>query len=620
MKKTVFILMAMFCLMAITNAQKVPIKFGDVDIEDLKMTTYPLDTTASAVILCDYGNFSSATLNFTRILRIKILKKDGVQWGNQVYPTNSKSMIKGITSNLENGKIVQDKLKPESIFSERVSESNYRMRAAMPNVKVGSVIDIQFTFRLIPQVWKFQETIPVKYSELVIEPSEYFRYKTNYFGYERLAVSTPSRWVAMNMPAFKAEPFINSSENYITKFEFDILDISVGSYIAVSTTWDVIFKNLMESTYFGRAIAGSAYLNDVAKSISSVAKSKNASVRMAVDEVKKMMKWDESESLESSTTQVSLAFKQKVGNSADVNLVLYQLLKKLDIIATPIAISTRDNGIISPLSPSSVKLNYVIVQAVTDSSTFLLDATEQYMPFNLLPFRCLNSKGRSIKETGSDWVDLGTSKTEKSQTMYELNLTGDLALEGKLSISSTDYAGFDKRMEYHGFNSEGEYVDDFISSKPGLEIEKARILNKDSIYKPFTEVYQVKLSDKVMEIGDDYYIQPLFYSQLTENPFKNDTRKYPVDFGYGRDENFIATIIIPDNYVVSAKPESVLLKLPNNGATYRYDVSVSENKLFVSSKLKITKTFYMPDEYSVLREFFNQIIKKQGEPVILKKK
>ena len=39
----------------ILQAQKPPIKFGDVPIDQLKMTTYDKDSSASAVILADYG-------------------------------------------------------------------------------------------------------------------------------------------------------------------------------------------------------------------------------------------------------------------------------------------------------------------------------------------------------------------------------------------------------------------------------------------------------------------------------------------------------------------------------------------------------------------------------------
>ena len=60
--------------------------------------------------------------------------------------------------------------------------------------------------------------------------------------------------------------------------------------------------------------------------------------------------------------------------------------------------STRDNGVILPETPVLNKLNNVIVAAYTDGNTLLLDATEEYSPFDILPFQDLNWQGRIVKE------------------------------------------------------------------------------------------------------------------------------------------------------------------------------------------------------------------------------
>ncbi len=247
---------------------KAPIVFGKIDKADLEMKYYEPDSSAPAVILCDYGYFSANDYRFRRILRIKILKKEGLAWADKVFPTSMKSDIRGITYNLEEGEIVKEKLKSSSIFSERVNDDYYRMRVAMPNVKVGSVIDIEFGHPLIPKEWRFQDVIPVKWSELVLEPTTILRFRKNMFGYEPLYINTENRYVGKDMPAFKAEPYMNSIENYITKFEFDILDINIpGYYKTYTTSWEAIRVFLNDHEYFGKALTGAMYLNSVAKEI-----------------------------------------------------------------------------------------------------------------------------------------------------------------------------------------------------------------------------------------------------------------------------------------------------------------------------------------------------------------
>jgi hypothetical protein len=61
-------------------AQKSPIKFGDIPTSDLEAKVYAIDSSASAVILCDYATLTYAYYSsglktmFTHHRRIKILK------------------------------------------------------------------------------------------------------------------------------------------------------------------------------------------------------------------------------------------------------------------------------------------------------------------------------------------------------------------------------------------------------------------------------------------------------------------------------------------------------------------------------------------------------------------
>ena len=85
--------------------------------------------------------------------------------------------------------------------------------------------------------------------------------------------------------------------------------------------------------------------------------------RMACDSLKKIMKWNKEASLFPSSLNLAARYKMKVGNSSEINLMLIMLLKKLDIETTPVVMSTRDNGVLSPIVVSIDKLNYVIAMA-----------------------------------------------------------------------------------------------------------------------------------------------------------------------------------------------------------------------------------------------------------------
>ena len=625
MNKAILILITLVYINTGISAQNAPIKYGDVSVEELKMSAYPGDTSASAVILCDYGIFRSTgnssfenhlPIHFTRIRRIKILKKEGYIWANSSYPCNSDTQIKGITFNLENGKMVRENLKSGSVFKERVTENRWVMRIAMPNVKVGSVIDLQFDALLPVQVWKFQEDIPVKYSELILEDTEVARFKNTFFGYEPLFISTPNRWVAKDMPSFKEEPLISSKENYVTKLELDFQDIGFRS---IAGSWENVSSILLKDAYFGIALTGPGYLNSLAKSIVDSKGTREEMLKNAFEAIKSTVKWNKQESVFASGQTLAFQYKMKIGNSADINLILLQLLRKLDFEAFPVALSTRDNGFLSPSSPTIQKLNYVIVLAKIDDKSYLLDATEDYMPYYLLPFRCLNYNGRIVDETKSDHVSLGTTFKKKEFATYHLKMSEDNLLEGKMMLRNIDYAALDFRKKYMTFTSTEGYLEDYKKNKQGLQIMESTIYNLDSVYLPVVEDYKVTIDNRANVIGNDVYILPMFYHQLIENPFKMDSRKYPVDYGYNIENSITSVIEIPDNYEVSELPAAVKLKLENNDATLIYIVTQAGKSVNIKSIFSINKIMFMPEEYERLKEFYNQVIKKHSEPIILKK-
>jgi len=620
MRKHFLTLALLVGFFGIATAQKAPIKFGQISKADLLNNAYAPDTSAPAVILCDYGIFTDANFQTIRILRIKILKKEGYDWANQTFDTHSKTDIRGVTYNLENNEIVETKLKKESIFSTRITDNYFEMRVAMPNVKVGSIIDIQFIYDGIPEEWDFQQEIPVVHSELVIEPSIYLTYSKNFFGYIPLTEVSARRWVSDNVPAFKPEPYMSSSKNYRTRMEFEIETITLpGSFqSSYSTTWEKVRDLLYESTYFGTVLSADGYLKTVAKDILESCTTPTEKIKAAYDYTKNMA-WDGTNRLFTESTSLNTAFKKGKGNSSEVNLALVQLLRKLDFDAGPVVMSTRSNGRLSPFQPSLNKPNYVIAAVFTEKDTLLLDATEAHCPFYLLPLRALNGQAQFMDKTRTGWVNLETKKKDKQMVMFTMSIADDLSLKGNMVLSKGDYAALDFRNDYEDFNSDDEYLADYKEGKKGLKVISHKIENLDSLYKPITEEFEVIINNGASDIDGELYITPVLFEQVKENPFKVSERKYPIDFGYCHDKTIIANFIIPQGYTVGNLPANVSLKLAGNAASFSCKTGVQDDKISVVMKLNINKSIILQTQYVELREFYNQIIAKEAEPIVLKK-
>jgi predicted transcriptional regulator with HTH domain len=529
-------------------------------------------------------------LQFSRILRIKILKKEGYSWANKTFSGYNKNSIKGITYNLEDGKVVKTELPKSSIYRVRLVDDISILRVAMPNVKVGSVIDLQFFYGGIPNNWYFQNEIPTLWSELILEEHTDVEFRLSRYGYESFAVSEKGRYVTKNIPAFKAEPNIDSRENYITKFELEFKSIGSGlKYRPITTSWIAIADRLYQSERFGGFLRKPGSFKSLGKQIKKMKISDEEKLKYAFNEIKKI-KWNKDVRLFSSLSDQKFLRKRGTGNSADINLSLVSLLKKSGFKAFPVVLSTKDNGRL-PFNPTLKKLNYVIAGVVLNGERILIDATDEFCPHYLLPKRCLNNKAVIIDFDSNIYksINLDNKKKGKKLLYYNLSIKNDNTFKGKISTIFYDYAALDFRKKCQLFNSDEEFQEDFSGNKPGIQILNQTDINIDSIYQPAKCEFEVTISDQIENFDDELIFYPLLYERITENPYKLEKRIYPLDLVVPQTKRVTIAINLPADYEVVELPEPLALSLPDKSAKCIYNISYANNKLMTFFKLDIRK-------------------------------
>jgi hypothetical protein len=619
-KQWILISFILFCKMIVATGQPAPARYGKIDKADLEMKVYALDTTAEAVILCDYGEFNPNTFDFSRLLRIKVLKKEGSEIVNRVFYINGSSSIKGCTYNLVDGQITESKLKNESIFREHVHDDRYRYRITMPDVRVGSVVEIQYIFPFLPGEWLFQDNVPVRWSELRITDSPYVTFQKVFYGFQPLYVNQPGRWVGKDMPALRSEPYMNSISNYLTKVEIELSNIMVPGYSKFFTSsWDAVNTYLLDHSKFGGVIGLGIFLSDDVRAINDRNLPDPEKMKAACDLIRQKVKWNDEISLYA-TTDLAITYKKGSGNSADINLLLVQLLKKLDFEAFPVALSTRENGIISPSFPTIDKMNYIIAGVNSNGKNYLFDATESNLPSGMLPFRTLNGRGRIINPKYSGWVELQPGVDQKESIFCEMMLDESGEMKGTISCSDNDYSAYYFRNDYEEFNSQDEYIRDLESSFPGLTINSSSFENLDSLNKPVKEKYEVSLAGYADILGDMISISPMLIRRMENNPFKLATRKYPIDYGHSIKKRYMLKITIPEGYEITDIPKPGILTLPDKTARFTYQIGLTGKIITVNTFFEINKPIYVESEYQLIKEFYNQVIAKQAEVIMLKKK
>ena len=652
--------------------QKSPIKFGDIPMEDMKMTLYSKDSSAAAVVLADYGESSIVylkergfTLSFERITRIKILKKDGFKWGDfeiLLYHDsqgNSEKLqgLKAVTYNLEEGKIVETKIKNESIAKTKYDENFELTKIALTKIKEGSIVEITYSissdFITHFQDWEFQYTIPVRLSEYRARIPEYFYYEKFIQGYVALDVNETTtdvgtivlnsferggmnqisrgstdainykeqkhRWAALDVPAFKEEPYITTTDDYISKINFELSQVEfpnepVKNYMG---SWEEINERYVESENFGGALKGNVFLKDKTAALVSPATSPEERVSILYQYVRDNFLWDGS-TRKFINTPLRKVFDERKGSSAELNLILASMLQKADVEVYPVLVSTRDNGFIREQFPNSTQFNHTICVAKVGDKELLLDATQKFLPTGLLPERCLNSKGLVISKNGHRWVDLNASIKSRTSISGELTLTDEGNFTGKISIDRTGYTAEKVRKKYFS-KGETEYVKEFLNNN-SWEIKKSTFENTKQLSAPIKEVHDLTIKDYAIISGDRIYFNPFFIERKEENQFKSATREYPVSFESPFDHVNFYRITIPPQYEIEEIPTSKAMALPNNGGKFLFNVTKANNRITITSSMQINRQLFSQDEYPALRELYTQIVAKQAEQIVLKKK
>jgi hypothetical protein len=77
---------------------------------------------------------------------------------------------------------------------------------------------------------------------------------------------------------------------------------------------------------------------------------------------------------------------------------------------------------------------------------------------------------------------------------------------------------------------------------------------------------------------------------------------------------------IPEGYEVVEFPENANLALPEKAASFQFQVTTTGNMIQVLSHLKINQPVILYDMYPALKNFYNLVIEKQNQKIVLKRK
>ena len=246
---------------------------GNFSTEEINLKECAFDKEADAVVISHdaTSNYDDEHKLITgHRIKFKILKEAGIEKGNIKIPFYSEddferiSNIKAVILTYNDAKdIVKLNLDAKNIYKKKINKYYSEVSFAMPNVKLGSIIEYAYTSTMEHygglKHWYFQEEMPVmrsSYNLYIIPGAEfaYVVYKTPQFPINiKSNPEAGSIYYEMNnIPGLRNEQYMGASKDYLQRVNFQLSAFTRnGDKSKYVTTWKQLSNELLGEKYFG---------------------------------------------------------------------------------------------------------------------------------------------------------------------------------------------------------------------------------------------------------------------------------------------------------------------------------------------------------------------------------
>lgn len=633
------------------HAQKT-ITFGNVPREALEMKRYEADTTANALVLYEKGDaaikydaWGEVAIYFEYQVRIKIFNDNALNEATVKIPlyqpvTNKerKEKIMKMEAVLVNPDGSKERItKDDLLYTD--PEDNYKVATfTMPNVQEGCVIDYRYTIRnpfyYSFQTWKFQSHLPKLYSEYNTSIPANYSYHTKLYGPLKLkstqsnlkrkcfkieglgsADCSAMQYIMDSIPAFTEEEYMTAEKNYLSAIRYELTTVEhfTGAKDHYAKNWETIDRELRSDPIGRESKKDGWFTNQFPETLMTAVPDLDKAKKIYAL-VRNHLFWNGKHQLHKEFS-VKDTWKEKSGSAPAINTALLNALKAGGFEAHPVIVATRGHGFPSEEIPAMNDFNDLIVKLDVNGKSYLLDAAQKQMPFGMIRTDLINGKGRVMDfKKGSYWIQLlQLNAYSRRSFQASINIPESHA---KVREITTGYYAIDKRREIAGMSKE-DYEDqlaDELERRGDFTLINLENKGLDDPEKHISTAYELELNKD--DSSERLLLNPFILEAFTSNPFKLNTRTYPVDFGYPFSLHYMILVDIGDEYVLTHKPENQMRELPNKAGKLNYSINHSGQKLTVSLKMDIYDPLIAPAHYKALKELFNEFISLQTKKPI----
>lgn len=613
-----FLLLTIF-----SNAQNKEFKLGKISQQEIAFNQVPFEKDADAVILSEEGKMDLIQSNYylTVKRRIKILTEKGIDQANiqlNYYSKNKQESITGIkgnTINISDGIEQVIPIDEKEIFDISLNELYSAKRFTFPNVKVGSIIEYTYVkgseHNFSIDAWNFQHDIPTLSSKFRLINKAYSAYSIITIGdalnekYKNK--SSSSEWSLNNIQSYNQLKYVYNPEDQSERIKLQADNYHTdGAKKTTLNAWQDLIQDI-NSQY--ENYRNPSAIREIAQKIPN-GKDEVETLRNVIEYIDTNVKWNRFYGIIPSRSNRTL-LKEKAGSTADMNLLLNEILTAKGFETSLVLFSSRHHGQIFFSYPFVNQFNSVVTVVKLNNGTanVILDASKlnkEQIEFG--PLDVFNYHGVVIKKGEPSFV-----KLNQKLSYYESSIKYDFLNNGNLVLYRKDkFNGYFYDENAEEKNVLNRFVTESLEMRLDEESSDKLIFETDSYVKSY------KSKTKTPNAAFYTFINPLreFLKQYT---FEDTNRQRKIEFNYPYLFNIQVKSKIPAGYeVVIDENYKTHHKIELN-LEYYQEAKIKDGQLIIAIQFLLPEGVYEAEKYNELKQFFEKVKTASLKEILMKK-
>ena len=385
----------------------------------------------------------------------------------------------------------------------------------------------------------------------------------------------------------------------LTKLHSQSTPYPAGYYIFDARSWNLLAKNLRKDPQFGRSLKSYANVFPILDRIKATGTDTLNIAKVIFKWVQDSIRWNGKYDFLVSK-HLSKVLKTRVGNSADLNMLLVYMLRRAGIKADPVIIRTVDKGHLITDLAAYYQFNHVLASAVINNRLFLFDATGNH-PWFVLPHNDINQVGFLVGKDTSYMVPINHPVKPEKIYSVKASVTRDMQLTGELTYALTGLYILDSTLFAPAINTT-------ITSLVPEPVE-----DNDAIIKKH---YTLVADNIIFQNDTSYIIKPFALFQDIKNIFDTYSRTLPIYLGHRMLWAYQISLTLPQKVKKQTFPS---IEKSIKGGKLTMKTELNKNQITITLILDLNRYYFDVSEYEGLYDLFYEFNKLSKAKIIVQK-